>query len=184
VCPPLKHISPFLGYFLLYLLAISTSIPISRISYFIPKSISFNTATYIYHGYQWSGILCWPRNCWFLREDSNNSLSIHISPICCLYIECGGNFLVFLQLSGGSRVVPGGATRNCDFCWSLSMRVKQAPQTGHSCFTKFPPFSRLCRLRLLTVENSRLLRPWSQHWGLPCWLQCPGPPETSSWPII
>lgn len=46
------------------------------------------------------------------------------------------------------------------------MRVKTAPQTGHSAFATTPDFSRWWRRRLLKVENSRPLQPCSQHWGL------------------
>lgn len=45
------------------------------------------------------------------------------------------------------------------------MRVNTAPHTGHSAFATTPDFSRWCRRRLLNVENSRPLQPWSQHCG-------------------
>ena len=50
--------------------------------------------------------------------------------------------------------------------WMLRavVRVNTAPQIGHSALATTPDFSRWCRSRLLKVENSRPLQPWSQHW--------------------
>ena len=45
------------------------------------------------------------------------------------------------------------------------VRVNTAPQIGHSAFATTPDFSRWCLKRLLKVENSRPLQPWSQHCG-------------------
>ena len=45
------------------------------------------------------------------------------------------------------------------------VRVNTAPHTGHSALATTPDFSRWCRKRLLKVENSRPLQPWSQHCG-------------------
>jgi hypothetical protein len=45
------------------------------------------------------------------------------------------------------------------------VRVNTAPQIGHSALATTPDFSRWWRRRLLNVENSRPLQPWSQHCG-------------------
>lgn len=45
------------------------------------------------------------------------------------------------------------------------VRVNTAPHIGHSALATTPDFSRWWRRRLLNVENSRPLQPWSQHCG-------------------
>lgn len=45
------------------------------------------------------------------------------------------------------------------------VRVNTAPQCGHSDLAAAPERSRWCRSKLLKVENSRPLQPWSQHCG-------------------
>ena len=54
----------------------------------------------------------------------------------------------------------------CAICVFLAVdRVNTAPQWGHSDFAAAPDRSRWCLRRLLNVENSRPLQPWSQHCG-------------------